>query len=1590
MATTKLVNEMLAAGFSWDDIKGDATESYKEMLAAGFTQEEVDEDIYSRYGFKFSYDPSLEDDLILLDDLASSPSPEKAEQELIDAEVKYLAEQERIAAEIEKARTDENIRKPFKDSYTPEQQAKIEEERKTLPSSRKYTDTELANQSLYDLRDSVVISSSERGALTDDDRKFQESLIKQKIIKGPPQQEEVIRASTPAEVEYARQNPMPSVREAESIGDYITYGFRHSTTGLFFAPPPKDLYLPRNPSFAGKCAMMLAQGIGDVPTTVLGGVMGAAATVETGPGAVGGAFAGAMALNEGVRSTLMMRYQRGPVDSFDELIHRTAQIGLVSGKAALTGYMAGYTGGMAGLSSSYIAPSFTGVAGNVLRASAQPAVEIATMTAAHSAMDNKLPTMEDLAMGGLMVGGMRLGGFYTNKLAYGFQKAGLTPESFIQYAKKAVDVKEDLLAGNMALPKELGGNFQPLYLIKRNTPFKEQGTSNNWYHMSQNTALKVTEGINNKNGVKVPDAPEGYTVQNAAIPAETNLLWIKSRSDPNKVRLYKQFMLDENPDVTFGEQSIVSRDAATMFENPTPAFREFLQSGKGRIGPKENVPLKGVQGMRVGDRVLIFDENAILSGSVLDTINKPMEIAAADIQKSVSVNENTELMTGQLMYDTYQAMVDRFQPLNKQAKAGRYTIPYMAARLYMGVDGLVNHWLTIGRTAFSRGTRSKSASLERPVIGKSLKEIFDMGKARVKFNLDPEVAAAIESAGVRIKEASVKSNKQMLDTLESMRKNNEITPAAYEKAKAQILESTDALTNRDDPLNLFRTYLIAKHANELAANGITTGIDPAAAKSIAKNPALIERFEAAAQELYAYQRALLDYRYKAGLISKKTYDKIVLQYPDYIPFDRVMDPGTVSTSTGTYSIKGSTRDLVDPFESIIRQTHYSIREAERNAVMRLIAQEFGQKPKGRGSATMQVGTLASFKQAEAAERGSGSMRSISYRVAGKEVKVEVPDDIWRTAQYLDPVSANAHNGLVKAAASVTGVLRAGAVLHPNFGSRNFFRDQFSAYINSDSGYKMFYDFGRGLASVVSPKTGKTLFPKAQEYYSEWLRHGGSNANLVSQDRAFTQDMIKTLLETNNVQNSVPFTLKALDGIKHYINPLNWGRKGYRALQALSEASEEGTRLGEFIRAREQGTSPAEAAFRSREVTIDFARMGANMKALNAMSVFLNAKIQGADKGIRQLRAHPLRTTNRIIGSIVLPSMLLAMVQQDIIHNSPDSTLAQTLLEVPDWQKNTFWLIPTDVGVFRVPIPQEFGVPFANPTRSFVEYMYQNDPDKNFLMKLYDEDYFGAVAEQFFLDGRTIISSMIPSAVQPFAEVAMNYSLFTGTAIIPPVMESQLPESRYNRNTTELSKTISRALSNINPLLDSNITQRLISPPAIDYLIAGYGGSIGRDLWSMMDTLAQKWGIVDKVTKPEGSLEDLPLVGAFMVKYPSAGSKSLNTFFERADRFEQTLASIKALMKDGTATSVERAEYLLMNADYGRLTNIRGAIADMSKMVRIIHLAPSPEEDPESGIPPEDKRAQIDSIYLDMITLARGGLEIIDAIERTNKEMRKEQ
>ena len=82
------------------------------------------------------------------------------------------------------------------------------------------------------------------------------------------------------------------------------------------------------------------------------------------------------------------------------------------------------------------------------------------------------------------------------------------------------------------------------------------------------------------------------------------------------------------------------------------------------------------------------------------------------------------------------------------------------------------------------------------------------------------------------------------------------------------------------------------------------------------------------------------YRRGAGIVSRDDYDAMLKANKDYVPFFRVMDEDAggaglgrgVKTKNPIKSIKGSERNIIDPIESIIKNTYMYLSLAERNAV----------------------------------------------------------------------------------------------------------------------------------------------------------------------------------------------------------------------------------------------------------------------------------------------------------------------------------------------------------------------------------------------------------------------------------------------------------------------------------------------------------------------------------------------------------------------------------------------------------------------------------------------------------------------------------
>lgn len=696
-------------------------------------------------------------------------------------------------------------------------------------------------------------------------------------------------------------------------------------------------------------------------------------------------------------------------------------------------------------------------------------------------------------------------------------------------------------------------------------------------------------------------------------------------------------------------------------------------------------------------------------------------------------------------------------------------------------------------------------------------------------------------------------------------------PVYKGKSFKDIIEPIDKAGALQD----FKVYLVSRRALELAKRGIRTGINARdAQQALNEMEGKWQQFPGTAEALYKYQDDLLHYGQESGLFDQSALESMRELNQSYVPFFRVMEEleskgymgrGFANVRNQIKKIKGSDRDIIDPLESIVKNTYSIINAAERNNVALAIARlahsdpELGRLVEHIPTPQTRIKTnleeviknafgamgqqLLSDMPVEVAEKIINIYRPSFYTKAneltvlvnGKPKFYEVDKNLFDAIQGLEVEDVGK---VIKLLSFPARFLRAGATLSPDFMVRNPARDQWSALIYSKYGFIPGVDLARGMFSLL----GK------DDAYWLWRMGGGEHSMLVSLDREYLQKNFGEVLNGKGI-------------VSYFKNPL-------QALQAVSEFGEQGTRLGEMRKGLARGADPVEAAFASREVTLDFARIGAKTRALNTLIAFWNANVQGMDKMIRAFRDNPTRTTTKVMLGITLPSILLYM------HNRDD----ERWKEIPQWQKDLFWIVMTKEHIYRIPKPFELGILFGSVPERVLEYMDNKDP------LLFEN------LRQSIMSGAT--PGFIPTGILPVIENTANYSFFMDRQIVPESKTDLPAEAQYTQYTSETAKELGKVLQ--------------YSPAKIDNLLHGYFAGLGNYAVQALDEVLKGTNITNPAERPQRKLEDLPLIKAFTIREPiGSGSESVSRFYREADAARASLTYYKDLVKNGEKEEAQR-------------------------------------------------------------------------------------
>jgi hypothetical protein len=535
--------------------------------------------------------------------------------------------------------------------------------------------------------------------------------------------------------------------------------------------------------------------------------------------------------------------------------------------------------------------------------------------------------------------------------------------------------------------------------------------------------------------------------------------------------------------------------------------------------------------------------------------------------------------------------------------------------------------------------------------------------------------------------------------------------------------------------------------------------------------------------------------------------------------------------------------------------------------------------------------------------------------------------------------------IIRAIGTPARLLRAGATTSPDFVFSNIGRDTVLAPVFSKSGFIPVWSSLEGGLTMLLGKTG--VSKKAKKIMQDWEKSGGMQSTLISLDRMVRDKGAFEMLNGQQIRNKV-------------FNPIE-------ILRTLSEIGENITRLGEFQKAYKKagkeglkGREQIErAGFESRDITIDYAKMGAYMKGVNAISAFYNARTQGYVKIYDGFTQRPGRVMAAITAGIIMPSVYFWFANRD----------NEIYQRQPQWVKDNYWVVVVGDTPYRIPKPFDLGVVFGTGMEQFLDFYEGNDANAKNDLKRFTTEFVSTQLRNL---------NPLPTILVPPIEQKTNYSIFRGKPLVPDYMDRQLlGPYQFNPYTTETSKLLSRTLAAM--IGDHNAP----SPIVIDNYIRGWTGGLGNYFMMALDKALIETGIIDDPIRPTDSLTKIPGLRAFNLRDPSMQSEFITDFYEEYNKYKKYKPTIEKLKKDGDFKEAAKlaVRKKLVDKNIAVLERYKTIIDQHNEYVRKAFNM--------KNVDPNQKQQIIDDMVFMSIKMAREALKILYYEPNNDIEQKKE-
>lgn len=678
-----------------------------------------------------------------------------------------------------------------------------------------------------------------------------------------------------------------------------------------------------------------------------------------------------------------------------------------------------------------------------------------------------------------------------------------------------------------------------------------------------------------------------------------------------------------------------------------------------------------------------------------------------------------------------------------------------------------------------------------------------------------------------------------------------------------LLQPMDQMNLEEDMKDVI-SYMIAERTVELAerfgrstllsgiGGGVFSDLD-VARKTLAEltngDTDKYNRIKEASRRYREFANDILQYMVDKGRISQESFDMVTQNNLQYVAMQRVLETepemevegfkgrgGSLgSKKEAIQKIRGSAKQIKNPYASLLDVLHKSIKESDRNEILRAF-RDMLHAPRG-----MYQGGPISFSDIGTLSK-QGEKNTIAIFVDGKAEYWRFQDDIYKALKGLDHDYYRLPNWIT----FLPKLLRNTVTHFPVFAMRNWIRDFQSRMILSNNN-----KWASGITNLVGNK----------EDWHQIARAGGLNAGYYLKDKNFYYGLLSEAMVDMNKRG-----VAVLNGAKL--------KNLWHKYEGVLQKSETANRVAEyrsaFDKAKRKGldnyNASLYAAGQARGL-IDFSAMGHYMRIINQIIPFSNAAVQGIRAGVNHFRENPGGFAIRLTLFSILPQMAMWA----LAHGDDDD--GEEYEALPAYQRDMFWNFKIGKDRwFSIPKPFELAMPSAAIDRYMSAVKTKNaNPWKG---------YAGQVVKAFM----PFEDASLTGPFRPLIEILANKDFFRDKAIVPH-HEANLDISlRKTEGASRLGKASAKAIQALVNLVNKEFQ---VDPSQMDHLIRGQLTYFGN--------MAIK---ISNIGTPQGEKQKLDVTDIGLIKRsPAYNSAPVQNMMEFAQRWQLTLSKEYKLFKD---------------------------------------------------------------------------------------------